>query len=158
MEGDRSKPRHSGVYFPPPLLYAIAFGAGILLHARRPLAIADWPPMERGGMAVMIAAALLAVWSIASFWRRRTSIVPIKPSTSLVVDGPFRFSRNPMYLALAIAYIGGALALNSLWPIIFLPVLIVAVDRLIIEKEERYMQSVFGEAYAIYCARVRRWL
>jgi protein-S-isoprenylcysteine O-methyltransferase Ste14 len=95
---------------------------------------------------------------VTSFRRARTSLVPVRPATALITDGPFRFTRNPLYLGLALLYLGIALWLGVLWPVVLLPALILLVQQIVILREEAYLESRFGEAYRAYRARVRRWL
>jgi protein-S-isoprenylcysteine O-methyltransferase Ste14 len=149
------------VRFPPPLLFAGAFLAGWLIQRRWPLAIL---PREWNGHleivgAVLVAAGLLfTFWGLATFHRHRTGIFPHHPATRIVRNGPYRISRNPMYVGLTAAYIGLTLALNDLWPLLFLPVALVLLRRLVIAREERYLSSAFPEDYGAYRQRVRRWL
>jgi protein-S-isoprenylcysteine O-methyltransferase Ste14 len=72
--------------------------------------------------------------------------------------GPYRFTRNPMYLAMAVAYAGIAMLLNSVWALGMLPAVVAVVDRFVIPREERYLRAKFGETYVRYCSRVRRWI
>jgi protein-S-isoprenylcysteine O-methyltransferase Ste14 len=92
------------------------------------------------------------------FRRARTSMVPMKPSSALVTTGPYRFTRNPMYLGMAFLYVALAFALGLVWPLILLPVVIAAVDRLVIAIEEAYLVRRFGQPYCDYMTRARRWL
>jgi protein-S-isoprenylcysteine O-methyltransferase Ste14 len=92
-----------------------------------------------------------------SFRRAGTSVIPFKPTTALVTSGPYRFSRNPMYLGMAFRYIGVALALGVVWALITLPFVIAAVDQLAIAIEEGYLVRKFGDPYCDYMKRVRRW-
>jgi len=96
-------------------------------------------------------------------WRVRTPIigepfVPGRPTSSLVTDGPFRYTRNPRYLAATISYASIASLTNALWVILLLPVMLLMVQRTVIEREERYLERKFGEEYLRYKARVRRWI
>jgi protein-S-isoprenylcysteine O-methyltransferase Ste14 len=96
-------------------------------------------------------------------WRARTPIigepfVPGRPTSSLVTDGPFRHTRNPGYLAATISYAGIASLTNALWVILLLPVMLLMVQRAVIEREERYLERKFGEEYLRYKALVRRWI
>jgi len=91
----------------------------------------------------------------------RKSDVPIrtdKPVPRLTTEGPFRYSRNPSYLALAMIYAGIAFLLNSLWAILFLPLVVVVMQREVIGREERYLERTFGEEYLTYKGKVRRWV
>ena len=92
------------------------------------------------------------------FRRAGTSMLPMNPTTALVTKGPYRFTRNPMYLGMAFLYIAFALAFGVIWALILLPLVIVAVDQLVIALEEAYLVSNFGQPYCDYMARVRRWL
>jgi protein-S-isoprenylcysteine O-methyltransferase Ste14 len=92
------------------------------------------------------------------FRRAGTSMVPFNPTTVLVTTGPYRFSRNPMYLGMAFLYIALALAFGVIWALIVLPLVIAAVDQLVISLEEGYLVRKFGQPYCDYMARVRRWL
>ena len=81
-----------------------------------------------------------------------------KPVPRLTTEGPFRYSRNPSYLALAMIYAGIAFLLNSLWAILFLPLVVVVMQREVIGREERYLERTFGEEYLAYKGKVRRWV
>ena len=84
--------------------------------------------------------------------------IPSKPTTTLITDGPFRYSRNPGYLGAAMVYAGVASVANALWAILLLPVMLLVMRRTAIEREERYLEGKFGEEYLNYKARVRRWV
>jgi protein-S-isoprenylcysteine O-methyltransferase Ste14 len=85
-------------------------------------------------------------------------MIPVRPATALITEGPFRFTRNPLYLSLALLYLGIALGLGVLWPIVLLPALMLLVQQLVVLREEAYLESRFGDAYRTYRKRVRRWL
>ena len=157
-------PAHAGVHFPPPLLYVVPFALGLLLDRWHHLAIV--PPasvaqirtLEIAGVVLVLVWVLLAGAAFGRFLRARTTILPFRPTAALVTGGPYRFTRNPMYVSLAALYAGGALLLNALWPLLILPFVLVLVDRMVIRKEERYLAHAFGMEYASYRSRVRRWL
>ena len=154
-----ARPAHAGVHFPPPLIYAVAIVIGWLLNRWYAL------PMVRGGSRALEGGAIfcglvyLAIFfaAAATFRRARTTLIPNRPANALVTSGPYRFTRNPMYVSLVVLYVGVTLALNSWWPLILLPLVILVVTRAVIEREERYLSAAFPE-YAAYRARVRRWL
>ena len=160
MSEPSTKPAaHAGVFFPPPLIYAALFLVGFLLDRWKPLPlIADRPLAVTAGSILAATAVALEIWSIGTFWKSGTSPIPIKPSTALVVSGPYRFTRNPMYLSMTTAYVAAALIADTPWPLFLLPVLLPIVDRLVIRREERYLAATFGEPYERYMERVRRWL
>jgi protein-S-isoprenylcysteine O-methyltransferase Ste14 len=86
------------------------------------------------------------------------AIIPNRPASTLVTHGPFRLSRNPMYLGLSLVYLGVTLLVNSVWPLLLLPLVIAILQPTVIRLEERYLGARFGTAYDEYCRRVRRWL
>lgn len=151
---------HPGVYFPPPLVFLLPFFASFLLDQRLPFLIfGDDEPiaLSIAGTALLAAGFALMFWARAIFWTSKTTVLPFKPASALVIVPPFTFSRNPMYLGLAIAYVGGALATNWAWPFVFLPIVLAVTRWHIIAREERYLTERFGAQYVEYCARVRRW-
>ena len=158
---DDDSPRHPGVYFPPPLLFILPLGAGILLHQWLPLHIVTGQWAVVGviiGWLLIGVWAGLSGWAVVTFRRRHTPIMPNRPATHLVTWGPYRFSRNPMYLGLSVLYLGLAVRINTIWPVFFFPVVIVLLYYLVIRHEERYLSTAFGNEYDPYCASVRRWL
>lgn len=107
---------------------------------------------------LVAACAGLLAWSFVWFARQKTTVIPNRPARALVLDGPFRFTRNPLYLALAFLAIGAGLWLNTWWVLILLLPAIALVDHFVIRREEAYLRRRFGAEYDAYTARVRRWL
>ena len=107
---------------------------------------------------LVVAGMGLSVWGIITFRLARTSIIPSRPASRLVENGPYRFTRNPMYTGLTLAYLGVAAMMNSAWPLLALPVVLALLVRLVVRREEAYLHDAFGEEYAAYRGRVRRWL
>ena len=97
-------------------------------------------------------------WFIWALRRADTPISPHEPTTRLVTEGPFRYTRNPDYLSATIIYAGVASLANALWAILLLPIVLVVTQRGVIEGEELYLERKFGEEYLRYKARVRRWI
>lgn len=153
-----SRPDSSGVWFPPPIWYAFDVIGGYLLHLRWPLAITPAALAQITGVVIGLAGAVLAISGVAGFSRAKTSRVPIRPATSLVTSGPYALTRNPMYLGLAFATAGCGLLLMTWWPIILLVPTLVIIQQFVIIPEEQYLQRRFGNDYASYARRVRRWL
>jgi len=153
-------PPHAGVRFPPPLVYAAGVLAGWLLDRQWPWRIAEQPSSWRSLLAAaFIAFALVIMASAVLLFRRaRTSLIPNKPSAAFVVAGPYRFTRNPMYVSMTALYLGVSLALNSWWPLVFLPFVLLIIQRAVIAREERYLTARFPTEYPEYCRTVRRWL
>ena len=150
-----------GLPVPPPLLYFVPFLVGVLLHH---LVGGDRIPGSALAAARLLGGAFIAaglainVSAWIAFHRARTPVMPTRPTTAVVNDGPYRFTRNPLYLSLAIVYVGAALLLSYLWPLLFLPLAVVLIARLVIDREEAYLERKFGGEYTRYRAAVRRWL
>lgn len=147
-----------GVHVPPPLFYVAAIGGGALLRRSAPLTIGwDAPRIIAAWIFIGLFAALMT-WSFIWFARRRTTIIPDKPAKALVLEGQFRFTRNPLYLSMALLTIGAGLWLNTWWVLILLVPAVILVDRLVIAREEAYLRRRFGAEYDPFTARVRRWM
>ncbi|MBI3607240.1 MAG: isoprenylcysteine carboxylmethyltransferase family protein [Nitrospirae bacterium] len=151
----RDKP---GVIAPPLLIYAAAFGAAVLLHALVPLRVGLWPMSAFGGTLLIAAGILLARGAFRAMGLAGTSANPYGSATALVTRGPFRWTRNPLYLAQTFLYVGMAIALNTLWPLVWLPAVLLVMRYGVIEREERYLDNRFGAAYRAYRSTVRRWV
>jgi protein-S-isoprenylcysteine O-methyltransferase Ste14 len=155
MADDQDNP---GIQVPPPLIYLLALLLGLLLDRRlhvpflprRVARVLGWP-LVGGGMA-------LAAWFARTMRGADTTLRPDKPVSSLVQDGPFRYSRNPGYLSLTMLYTGIAIRRNALWAILLLPLALYVIQREVIEREERYLKRTFGEEYLSYKRKVRRWV
>jgi protein-S-isoprenylcysteine O-methyltransferase Ste14 len=146
------------VRFPPPIIYVAAIGVGAILQKLLPLPIGGGLPRVLTAWALVALWVLIAAISFHAFWKARTSIVPIRPATALVETGPYRFTRNPMYVSLAALTLGVGLWMNTWWVIILLMPAVVVIDRLVISREEAYLRRRFGAAYDSYRQRVRRWV
>jgi protein-S-isoprenylcysteine O-methyltransferase Ste14 len=154
-----SSPDTAGVIAPPPILFAIGFGLAMLLHWIHPLAIGPHSiRMEWAGTILIDISGLLALWATVYMVKARTRINPLRPTTALVIAGPYRFSRNPMSVSLVILFVGLALRLDTLWPLLLLLPLLVVYHFGVVQREERYLERKFGDAYRNYCAAVRRWI
>jgi len=147
-----------GVWIPPPLCYALAILIGVLLDRRWPLTIAAGVVTAAAGVMILVGGMALAFLSVGRFRRAKTSLVPIRPASSIVTSGPYRYTRNPMYVSLALLTIGGALLLKTWWPVIMLLPTLAIVQQFVILPEERYLRRRFGTGYEAYTRRVRRWL
>lgn len=153
--------RSPGVRFPPPLLFVAGLVIGWALDRfalALPLARAVSGHTLAIGLGLVIIGLLLAAWGIITFRRVGTAIIPHHRATRIVAEGPYRFTRNPMYTGMTIAYLGGAVLLGTWWPVVLLPIVLVMLVRFVVRREERYLSDAFGVEYAEYRARVRRWL
>jgi protein-S-isoprenylcysteine O-methyltransferase Ste14 len=151
----------AGVLFPPPLLFALPLAGGVWLNARAPwpLAVEHRDAALAIGIGAIVAGVAIALAAVLTFNRRGTTVLPaLRPTTAIVATGPYRFTRNPMYVGMALGYLGISAGLNTVWPLLFLPVVLLMVDRLVIRREERYLAAKFGAEYYEYRRRVRRWL
>jgi protein-S-isoprenylcysteine O-methyltransferase Ste14 len=118
-----------------------------------------WPGLARpAGATVVILALVNDIWCVASMARHRTTIRPDRAASSLVTEGPFRWSRNPIYVSHVALTAGLGLAFGSAWVVLLLPALVVGLTKLAIEPEERHLSIKFGSRFAAYVAQTRRWL
>lgn len=147
-----------GVLLPPLVLFGSALALGFLLHWLRPVSVLQPWAGRLLGVALFVAGYLLAGAAEKVFRRAGTNIRPDQPSLALLTDGPFRFSRNPLYLATTGMYVGVALFFNALWPLVLLPPMFAVLHFGVIRREESYLEAKFGAAYQDYRQRVRRWL
>ena len=147
-----------GVIICPPVLFVGTLLVGLLLHYLWPVRVAQSPWVRVVGAILAAASIALAVWGAKTMRRAGTNVDPTKPALSIVTDGPFRFSRNPLYLANVFFYLGLTLIFNAVWPLVLFPPMLCLVYRGIIRREERYLELKFGDTYRAYKARVRRWL
>jgi protein-S-isoprenylcysteine O-methyltransferase Ste14 len=158
----QSNPAEKGarVRFPPPLVFL----GGILLGVACAYVVAPAPlPVGRTAGVVAALVLLAAGVSLAAsarvlFSRTGQSPVPWKPSPELILQGPYRFTRNPMYVGLTLVQAGLGLAMNNLWIVLFALPALLTVHLIAVRPEERYLTEKFGESYTRYLSRVRRYL
>jgi protein-S-isoprenylcysteine O-methyltransferase Ste14 len=152
------KPDTAGVVAPPPLIFlaglAVGFGLEALLPGASLPGVVRW---ALGGVLVVAGFALLVSFN-TSFSRKGTAVEPWKPTTAIVTGGPYRLTRNPAYLGMALVYVGIALLAEALWVLVPLPVVLAVIDRGVIAREERYLERKFGREYLDYKGTVRRWI
>ena len=155
---DAQAQQTSGVRFPPPLIYVAGLLLGWLLERVLPLSPIDelWSAIL--SVFCLIVGAGLISFAMGLFRRAGTNPLPMRPTTALVLRGPYRYTRNPMYLGMAFVYAGTALLFDLRWALIVLPLVLFVVQTQVIAREERYLEARFGEEYRAYRARVRRWL
>jgi protein-S-isoprenylcysteine O-methyltransferase Ste14 len=115
-------------------------------------------PYRYAGAALVVLSMGLVLWAALLFRRADTGIVPFTPATALVAAGPYRFTRNPMYLGMAGTLLGAAVLFGTLAPLVAIPLFVALIEWRFILAEEAMLVATFGEAYAGYKARVRRWL
>jgi protein-S-isoprenylcysteine O-methyltransferase Ste14 len=152
---------YADVVVKPPLLFLGAIVLGCLMSWIVPLGpglgSANARALAAGGALALVGLALF-ILSVREFSRAGTSVVPGEPSTVLLNSGPYRYTRNPIYISFVIFYFGLAIMLTSAWMLLLLIPVLIVLQRGVIEREEAYLQSKFGDAYRKYQARVPRWL
>lgn len=152
---------HADVPVIPPVYFGAGLAAGLLLKWLLP---APLVPLRFEGEAAFAGAALSLVglafggWAFATFVRAGTTPQPNHPVSALVTWGPYRVSRNPMYVGVSTGVVGIALVVNTPWVLATLPLVWLALRRLVIDREEAYLERKFGDEYRAFKGRTRRWL
>jgi len=147
-----------GPFVHPPLMYLAALLLGIGLDRRWPFPFAAGRWADVAGLVAIALGVAIMPPVLRRFRRAGTSFDVRKPASALITDGPYRFSRNPAYVALTFWYLGVALLLNSVWALLFALPLLAMMDRWVIRREERHLEEQFGVQYLRYRSSVRRWL
>jgi protein-S-isoprenylcysteine O-methyltransferase Ste14 len=153
-----AEPENAGVIARPPVLFTTAFVLGFLFELLVPTSFGSGLSVPALGLALGLAGFGLMAFAMRYFRLAGTRIETYLPSTALVTAGPYQFSRNPIYVALTLIYAGLALAIDAVWPLAVLPLLLVVLHFGVIRREEAYLEAKFGDAYHAYRARVRRWV
>lgn len=143
----------------PPLAWGLAVIAGLALNWLAPLPFlpADLPASRLGAMVFVLALALVA-WAIVTMTKAGTNVPTNQPTTTIVESGPYRFTRNPIYLGMFLGLIGLALAFDTLWLLLMLVLFTLVIRYGVVAREEAYLDRKFSDAYRGYRSRVRRWL
>jgi protein-S-isoprenylcysteine O-methyltransferase Ste14 len=149
-----------GVIAPPPLLYLGALALGLALDILGRRVRTGLPGAVRNGLALVLlaSAGALVASALGRFRRAGTHVEPWRPSTALVTSGVYAFTRNPMYVSMALIYLAVALAADSVLALLLLVPLLAVIRYGVIAREERYLAAKFGDEYRNYLDRVRRWL
>lgn len=154
----RNDADNPGVVAPPPLIYAGALAAGLL--ANRAYSI---PFLPRGltrapGLSLIAGGFLIGILGLREMKRAGTNVDPYKPTTAIVTEGPYRFTRNPLYVGLTLMYCGISALANALPAVLLLPAILNVMRHGVISREERYLEGKFGDEYREYKERVPRWI
>ena len=151
------EPDSPGVVVFPPLLFGSALLLGFILQRIRPVhPLPDAAAYGLGGV-VLLGSLVLALWAERVMHAAGTNVRPDQPTLAIVTGGPFRYTRNPLYIASTGLVVGLGLLFNALWPLVLVLPVLVVVRYGVVAREERYLEKKFGETYLAYKGRVRRW-
>lgn len=148
------------VRFPPPLIFLGAILLGVLVQRMGTRLSLPFAPGLRvlGGILILVCGVSLVISARIWFTRTGQSPIPWKPTPELILRGPYRFTRNPMYVGVTLVVVGIGIVLNNLWISLFAGPALVAVHFIAVLPEERYLTQKFGESYRSFLARVRRYV
>jgi protein-S-isoprenylcysteine O-methyltransferase Ste14 len=155
------KPNDSpGVFIPPPLIYAAIFFVSLFLQKKVTIDNSFFEKLwtRTSSILFLLLALIILLGSLNQFVRSKNSVITIKAAASLQTKGVYQVSRNPMYLGLALLYLGFTCYFGNWWNVILFPLLLVIVQEFVIKREERYLKRRFGKEYDDYQHAVRRWL
>jgi len=142
----------------PPLVYLGSIAIGVVLHIAWPISLLPGGASPRFGAPVVLLAIALFLLATRTFRVAGTPIPGNQPTTTIVRTGPYRFSRNPIYLAFSLLQFGIAMWVNSPWLLLTLFAAVTVMALVVIPREERYLEARFPADYSSYKASVRRWL
>jgi protein-S-isoprenylcysteine O-methyltransferase Ste14 len=147
---------HATIKIHPPVLLLLHFVAIVILTKIFRLSFRAIPTWS--GYLIVAFGLLMAISAIWQFREARTTVDPHGSVSAIVSNGPYRFSRNPIYIGLVSILIGLPLIYGNLWGLILAPVFVLLMNQLVIQHEEAYLEKKFGDVYTSYKSRVRRWL
>ena len=149
-----------GVYIPPPLIYTLIFLAAVFIQKKISIddSIFHLQIAKIAGALFLIVSLFFMITSLRQFFISKNTLIPIKPASSLQTNGIYKITRNPMYVSLALIYLGISCFVGNWWNIILFPLLLLIVQEYIIKREEKYLLRRFGKEYVVYKTKVRRWV
>ena len=149
----------SGAAVRPPIAWALTAIAGLALDWLYPLPFLPAAvPAGWLGAIVFLAGFALLIWAATTFRNAGTNVPTSQPTTAIVAAGPYRYTRNPIYIGMFLGLIGLAIGFDSLWLLVLLVPFFLVIRHLVVAREEAYLERKFGDGYRAYKARVRRWL
>lgn len=152
-------PDRSGAPVRPPIAWALAVVVGLGLDWLYPLPFVPAPvPAAWLGCIVFLAGLALLIWAASTFRRAGTEVQSSRPTTTIVGSGPYRHTRNPIYVGMFLGLVGLAMAFDSLWLILVLVPFYLVIRYGVVAREEAYLERKFGDTYSAYKAHVRRWI
>jgi protein-S-isoprenylcysteine O-methyltransferase Ste14 len=149
------------LHIPVPWVYVLAYLIGLIPQMLIPIKIHSLKValiIMVSGIVLFAIGALFAAWSLIIFRKARTTTTPGVSSKKVVQHGPYRISRNPMYVSLVLAYLGEAGFLGQIWPVLVLPFLLFYINNIVIPLEEETLEKDFQQEYRDYRSRVSRWI
>jgi len=151
---------HARVTIPPPLTLVVALIVGLLLHRIFPVYMmsASLPFRLLIAAPLLLGYGVITALSVRMMLARNTALPPHRSTTTLISEGPFSLTRNPLYLSVLMLYAGIAVLVNAVWMLCLLPVMLLALDRGAVIHEEEYLERKFGDQYLDYKRKVRRWI
>ncbi len=149
---------HPGVVAWPPLIFLACAGVGALLHFLVPVRVLRYSVSLAAGVCLAVVAAALAIWAGRVMKAAGTNVRPDRPALTVVTSGPYRFTRNPMYLSLGLLQLAVGLILDGLIPILFVVPLALILHYGVVLREESYLERKFGDSYVVFKKHVRRWI
>ena len=158
MSGEKDNADNPGVIAPPPLIYAGALAAGLLVNRRYHIPILPRRVVWKLGAPLVACGLAVGFLGAREMRRAETNVDPYKPATAVVTGGPFRFTRNPLYVSMTLIYGGIAAVANALPAALLLPIVLRLMRRGVIEREERYLERKFGDEYIEYKVGTPRWI
>lgn len=149
-------PDHPDLPYKPPLAFLAALLLGVVVHRSWPRSARPdgWLPL---GVTIVLLGVALLVWAKVAFDAKHTPLEPWKATKAIVDDGPFAYSRNPVYIGFGIIQVGIGVWSDRLAIVLLTAVPMLLTALVIVPREERYLQRKFGDEYRAYCSRVRRW-
>ena len=148
----------AGVIFPPPLIMLLALIAAIALQRFWPLSVASRAVAVTLGVAFCLFGIGIAAWGRITLVRGGTDVSPYRPTTSIITGGPYRFTRNPLYVGIQSLFIGLSLLVGTWWGLVLLVPAFLILHFGVVLREEAYLEHKFGQPYLAYKSSVRRWL
>ena len=149
---------HAYVVVNPFLIYIVLGVGAVALQKLFPLPFIAQASARLLGVIIMVINLPIGLPAIRGMFVAKTSPNPHRPTTALVLSGPYRFSRNPMYIGLTLLYAGLVTFLQLPWGLVLLPMVIWLITIWVIVPEEKYLEQKFGGEYLNYKAKVRRWI
>lgn len=149
---------NAGVLAPAPVFFGVAIAVGYGLEWLLPMSLLSFPYAAALGALLIAVSVALVLFAVVPLSRAQTAFDARKPTTQIVTAGAYRFSRNPVYLSLALLQTGLAFASHSVWLLLTAAAAIAITHWGVILREEHYLEGKFGAEYRRYAARVRRWL